>query len=296
MTWPASPAWLLELQAKFGALLQTPLGRETGELRAVTSAYDARLVSEAKPGRGGGARERLAVYHRQYWFRLFTVLQGAYPLTARVLGFWRFNAFATEHLLRRPPRGFDLDTVADGLDALLAELLSDVPRVDIDRRRSIDARAVVEAARIDAAFQRVLRAPRVPSFAPGPADVARLPTSRLALSPCVALVHERWPLCELRTKLQDSKDEQPVTLPEPLPSERVSLLLRQGLQLGLITLEPREAELLELLAQLSVSEALAGLEQRTPPAEREGLPPRAQAWLAKSVRLGVWHGFVDAQK
>ena len=45
MSWPASPAWLLELQARFGAMLRTPLDRSSGELRAETAAYDAALTA-----------------------------------------------------------------------------------------------------------------------------------------------------------------------------------------------------------------------------------------------------------
>jgi hypothetical protein len=118
-----------------------------------------------------------------------------------------------------------------------------------------------------------------------------LAVSRLVRSPSVALVREHWPLCELRASL-DANDEQPLALPAPLASPRLWLLTRQGLQLGRIALEPREAALLELLAELPVGEALASLEQRTAAAERDGLPPRAQVWLARSVALGVWSGLV----
>ena len=56
-------------------MLRTPLSRSTGTLRAETSAYPEALLAQAKPGRQLSQAERLAVYNRQYWFRLFTLLQ-----------------------------------------------------------------------------------------------------------------------------------------------------------------------------------------------------------------------------
>jgi hypothetical protein len=57
---------LLDLQARFGAMLRTPLDRSSGELRAETSAYDAALTEAVLPTETLSAAERLAVYHRQY--------------------------------------------------------------------------------------------------------------------------------------------------------------------------------------------------------------------------------------
>jgi Putative DNA-binding domain len=96
MSWPSSPGWLLELQASFGDMLRTPLDRSTGSLRANDAAYPAPLMRAARPARDQSGGERLAAYNRQYWFRLFTVLQRAFPLTSRLIGFWHFNEYATE--------------------------------------------------------------------------------------------------------------------------------------------------------------------------------------------------------
>src|SRR4051812_20796298 len=86
VTWPASPAWLLELQATFGDVLRTPLSSATGTFCADTAAYPAALLARVTSRAEISQAERLAVYHRQYWFRLFTLLQGAFPLTANLIG------------------------------------------------------------------------------------------------------------------------------------------------------------------------------------------------------------------
>lgn len=277
MSWAASPTWLLELQQRLGSLLRTPLDRTAGSLRALTSEYDAELVAAALASPTLSSAERLAVYHRQYWFRLFTVMQGQYPLTARLLGYWHFNDYAARHLAQRPPRGFDIDTVGDGFAEFLASELAGT--------------APADAAPIDAAFHRVAGAPQTEPLRLGPADAARLGSSCLALSPSVAILKERWRLCELRAKLLEQTSESVVMLPERLPEPQHWLLTRNGTTLGVVALAPLEAELLCLLQQYPLEPALAHLEATTPELERAQLPERAQAWLTRSMLLGIWAGF-----
>lgn len=281
MSWPESPAWLVELQQRFGAMLQTPLDRASGSLRAETSAYDAELLAAARPTETLSSAERLATYHRQYWFRLFTVMQGQYPLTARLVGYWRFNDFAARHLVEHPPRGFDIDTVGHGFAETLAQLVPE------------DA-AVREAAALDAAFHRVTRAAQREPFRPAAEDAPRLASSRFVLSPSVALLSEHWPLCQRRLELVDQKGDETIRLGEPFAEVRHWLLARHqakpSLKLSLLALEPAEAKLLQLLQQYPLEQALGLLEAAASEAERAALPERAQAWLARSVQLGVWSG------
>ena len=73
----AAPPWLEDFQARFGDVLRTPLARETGTLSATPDRYDSETVAETLEGAGMTSAERLAVYNRQYWFRLLGVLHGA---------------------------------------------------------------------------------------------------------------------------------------------------------------------------------------------------------------------------
>lgn len=292
MTWPSSPPWLLALQARFGDMLRTPLERSSGQLRADTGVYEAALVEAAAPSPTLGSADRLAVYHRQYWFRLFTVLHGLYPLTTRLVGHWRFNELAAAHLVKRPPRGFDIDAIGEHFELSVAEWFHQAAEASL----GVDAAAVLEAARVDAAFHRVTRAPHGAPFRPAPADAARFADHRLRLSAAVAVLQERWPSCELRMGLVDEPSDAAVRLPEPWPAARHWLLARHASKLGLLALEPLEADLLGLLQQLPLAQALGRLEAAVPPEERDSLPGRAQAWLARSVRLGVWAGFVEERE
>lgn len=294
MRWPASPAWLLELEQSFGHMLRTPLSRSTGALRAETSAYPAALVARAKPGRDLGQAERLAVYNRQYWFRLFTLLQAAFPLTAKLVGFWRFNQLANDFLLARPPRSWDIERVGDGFADFLSQALPDADLELQPPRDRLPRAALVEAAGIDAAYRDVFGAPPITPYVPALNDAERLLQSKLLLSPAVALLTESWPLCELRRRALASPDaDAPLVLGPRLEQPRSWLLGRDGLRLGLLPLDPREAQLLKLLTRHAVGTALARLEADCPGSETERgqLPELVQAWLARSVKLGIWAGF-----
>jgi Putative DNA-binding domain len=300
MSWPSSPAWLLELQASFGEMLRSPLDRSTGSLRANNAAYPASLVRAARPAGGQSGGERLAVYNRQYWFRLFTVLQRAFPLTSRLIGFWHFNEHAADFLLAHPPRGWDLDRVGAGFADFLSQALSKpVVGSEASSRHSIAPEALLEAARLDDAYHAVFRAPDVELYAPSSDDAGRLLHARLRFSPAAALLTEHWPLADMRRTALAAPEERTIKLEPRLSTARHWLLRRDGLKLQLAPLEPRELQLLTLLSQSTVGTALAQLEHacETSGSAQEllKLPANAQKWLARSVQLGVWVGADFAQ-
>jgi len=106
------PPWWSALQDDFGRFLRAPLIAADGHFRSgpPDPALLARVVDDAA-GAGPGARARLALYHEQYWMRLFHTPQQAFPRTARVTGFFAFNRLASAHLQACPPRGRDLADV-----------------------------------------------------------------------------------------------------------------------------------------------------------------------------------------
>ncbi len=293
MTDRAPPAWLESFQASFGTMIRTPLERRTGALRANPASYPVALAKETAPSRARSSRERLAVYNRQYWFRLFTVLHGAFPLTTRLLSHFTFNDYAARFLLAHPPRSWDLDAVVDGFDEFLGEVLSS-PNVSIDGQRlGVERTAVVQAARIDAAFHHVFRAPTVKAFRPTAAHAERLLSSQLRRSPAAAVLEEHWPLCELRRTLAGDTAETAVPLPTRHAQPQFWLLARSPGKMGQFPLEQLEGQLLLLLGAMPVAEALARLEQACPPSQLAELPNRAQRWLSRSVENDLWCGLED---
>jgi hypothetical protein len=284
-----APDWLAEMQARFGAVIRTPLDRATGTLRATPDAYDASAIDDAIDRSDARAHDRLAIYNRQYWFRLFGVMQSAYPLTTRLFGHWRFNEHAARFLLKNPPRGWDVDRAPDGFEDFLSRTLD----------ASLEAReAFVEAARIDAAAFAVSRAPEIVPFRPTEADAARLLDARLDPSPATAIIVEHWPLAEMRTLLSSasssraSDDESPIALPAKLDRPRWIALVREASSIRHLALHAREGELLDLLRRHTVRDALARLELACTEDERRDLPARTRRWLARSVELGMWIGLV----
>lgn len=273
------PEWLAELQARFGSVLRTPLDRATGTLTARVALYDAHVVESV---RGPSARgtERLAVYNRQYWFRLFDVLQNAFPLTARLLGYWSFNDYAARFLLARPPGGWNIDDVPGGFDDFFAEALE---CGDSSRRA-----ALVESARVDAAWRSVFAAERTPAYRPSDADASRLLDARLVLGPWVRIVEEHRPLVDVRRALGSPSASGLVDLPPLLPRPRWWAIAAVDDGIAAIPLEPREAELLGLLGERTVRDALSHLERACAVEERALLPEKTRAWLARSVLSGFW--------
>jgi hypothetical protein len=282
----SAPDWLAALQDRFGAVLRTPLDRATGTLTADLHAYAPDAVGDVRDAHNAAAAERLAVYNRQYWFRLLGVMQTSFPLAARLLGHWHFNDYAARFLRAHPPHHWALDRVPDGFAPFLAEILD-----ARDARRDV----LVEAARIDTSWRELFRAPAVAPFRPTAADAARLLDARLAPSPATALVAEHFPLLELKAELASTPGEAPVPAPARLPHARWWMLVREPDGVRQLPLAPLEGELLALLARHPVGEALARMEAACTEAERAELPAHAQRWLARSVERGFWVGFAAGE-
>jgi hypothetical protein len=277
-----APAWLAEFQARFGSMIRTPLDRTSGTLAAQPSLYEAHLVSgvlDASTVTGAG---RLAVYNRQLWFRLFDVLQNAFPLTSRLVGYWQFNDYASRFFLAHPPRGWDIDRVSEGFEAFFEEQL--------ECENADERQALIESARIDDAWREVFRAPKIKPFRPSAADAARLLDARLTPSPAVRVIEEHFPLLELRKKVLHDSGEARVLIPPALLRARAWAIIRKDEGMLQLPLEPREAELLMLLRDGSVRDALARLEQACTEEERALLPAKTQTWLARSVERDFWIG------
>jgi len=284
-------AWLVDFQRRFSSMLRAPLDRSSGTLRAVRERYDRDLVDGVTPGPTATPVERLAIYNRQYWFRLFGVLHGAFPLTTRLLGHWTMNDYAARFFLEHPPRHWDIDSAATDFDAFLSGVLPEpVTVLGPTGQPTVESAAVREAVTIDGAYRRVFSMSPVPHFRPAIADPAELMRTRLRPSPTALVLEERWPLVRLRDELSTVAGEVPVPLPPRLPETQWWALVRQPSATGRFPLARREAQLFSLLAKYSVGEALANLEADCTNEERARLPVQVQQWLARSVDLGFWTG------
>lgn len=210
----APPPWWTELQEELGKLLCAPLDASSGRFRAPVAAYPRALVAEVRD-EAPGVHERLALYHEQYWKRLFTTLQGSFPRAAAVMGYFQFNGVASRFLGMYPPRSFDLADVSErffeevsaALDALasghaktaghrlietpLRALSGSAPGATLaGDLGSVEApwSLVAQALHLDEAERRAFRAAREPIWQPSPEERARLPEARLRYAASFSLL------------------------------------------------------------------------------------------------------------
>jgi hypothetical protein len=102
---PSPPRDLALLERWFAGVITRPF-RGEGELRLPNYEHELRLTIAEKiaPGPKLTPHERIGIYHQQYWWRLFVMLQEQYPTLVRLFGYGDFNVFFAEpYLLQYPP-------------------------------------------------------------------------------------------------------------------------------------------------------------------------------------------------
>ncbi|MCS6898964.1 MAG: putative DNA-binding domain-containing protein [Myxococcales bacterium] len=277
-----APSWLVALQEELGKALRTPLDRSTGTLRPQPEQYRGVLCQELLPG-VRGTRAGLEIYNRQYWFRLFGVMQSEFPLVARLVGFWRFNELAEAFLGKHPPSGHDIASAADGFADFLAQSTGET---------GLPREALVQAVWLDESWRRLWRAPEEVPFRPAASELASLAEQQLLPARGWVIFEESWPLVELRRRLLAGSlpGEHPVPLPPALDTPRSWALFSLGTRTGQLLLDPHQAYLLWLLRSHPIAKALGMLEVSCSPKEQAALPGLVQGWIARSVDLGFWTG------
>ncbi len=257
---------LAQFQAQFLTALQAPLtvrqGRLTSEPQLERGLLDSLRDAAHLPASGA-----FSVYHRQYWFRLFEVVQKGYPLLAGLLGLFECNLIALDFFKAHPPRG---DTL-HGLTGAFGEFA-------VARSPLADREPLTEAAAIDRAVNHALLAP--------PAT----PSAHLTWGPSWSLVVESWPLLALRREVIATAREARSALPPKLLRPQLwAVGAHQGL-VATLQLEPTQHRLYELLGEHDLEGALGQLEAEVAPSEQLSLPARVERWLSLARRYGLVSG------
>ena len=112
---------LLELQRHVAAAIMHPLTRnETMPRRrrdGVSNASEAaRFI---KPNDRLSSFERLEIYNRQYWFRLYSSFEEDFPGLKAVLGTTKFERLMRDYLSDRPSQSFTLRNLGSQLETWL---------------------------------------------------------------------------------------------------------------------------------------------------------------------------------
>lgn len=291
-----APAWLNDLQDAFGTLLRAPLDSSSGTFREVRADYPASILQGVRPlapGIRASAEDGLALYHQQYWMRLFSTLQGRFPRFSLSLGYWHFNHLASLHLERNPPRHFDLDRIASGFAARLEQALVRLEsgssvEADVWTYRLAASKAPLvllrEALHIDRCERLTFEAAYDHGWIPTATELANLAKLRLRVTPALHVVTESWSLIH-HSQLTSSVPVTPTGPPRRLPQPRHWALFRTELGVGTIELSRPWASLLELCAVHTFGVALAQLESAISADERRVV----QAELPRWVRIATSH-------
>jgi hypothetical protein len=114
---------LLSLQQQMANAVMRPLTRnETMQRhRSDGSSMAKEAESFIKPNDRLSSFERLEIYNRQYWFRVFSSFEEDFPGLKSILGTRRFERLMRAYLEARPSRSFTLRNLGSSLVAWLSE-------------------------------------------------------------------------------------------------------------------------------------------------------------------------------
>ncbi len=172
---------LLSLQRNFMAAIREPVFGDSRELTSlpprtgeVSPEFFALAEKEIVTTPNLEARERLELYHRQYWFRLLDSMDEDFPALKRLLGAEKFWRLVEAYLELVPSRSFTLRHLGSGL----ADFLKINP--GLAGGHPVHA---VELAQLEYSLGETFEQPKRPAVAPD-----KLAETRLGLQPHLRLL------------------------------------------------------------------------------------------------------------
>lgn len=117
----AQPTTLKEIQRRMAAAVMHPLTRaETMPRRRRDGALNhAEAEAIIRPNDRLTSFERLEIYNRQYWFRLYTSFEEDFPGLEAIVGRAKFDRLMREYLTECPSESFTLRNLGSRLEAWL---------------------------------------------------------------------------------------------------------------------------------------------------------------------------------
>lgn len=180
---------LLDLQRRMTEDVRQPL---TPDFSMQTVAGDGQSTATMasryiKPSATLTSLERLAIYNRQYWFRVLDALSEDYPALSAIVGPDRFDALIRAYLADNPSTSFTLRNLGKRLPPWIAR------HPEFTGRRHDLA---VDAARVEWAYVEAFDGASLPPLTESGALLVSPPTV-LALQPHIQLLHLRYPVDDL---------------------------------------------------------------------------------------------------
>jgi hypothetical protein len=186
---------LQTLQQRMANAVMRPLTRnETMQKRSAGKSVATEADTFIKPNDRLSSFERLEIYNRQYWFRLFSSFEEDFPGLKSIVGTRRFEKLMRAYLEAHPSRSFTLRN----LGRSLVLWLSENPQYTEPHTDSAIPMAALEWAHIEA-FDNEQRPPLCAE------EIASIDgASSLALQPYLRLVEAPYAVDDALIAIRDS--------------------------------------------------------------------------------------------
>lgn len=185
---------LRALQQGIAAAVMTPLTKSQGIARKNQSVREAVLL--IKPNRRLKSVERLEIYSRSYWFRLFGSLSEDFPGLVAILGPSTFERTARAYLAACPSESFTLRDLGSRLEKWLRAHPG-----HSGRKRLL----ALDMVQLEWAHIVAFDGPKVQPLAPDRLTGVG-PGTKLGLQPSMALLELHYPVDELRVLVNASQE------------------------------------------------------------------------------------------
>jgi hypothetical protein len=186
---------LLELQRRMAAAVMHPLtGNETMKrIRRDGTSNASEADSIIKPNDRLTSFERLEIYNRQYWFRLYTSFEEDFPGLKAIVGGKKFDKLMRGYLTDCPSRSFTLRNLGSELETwLLAHPEYLEPRGDL----------AMDMVRLEWVHVEAFDSAEAPLLDPD--DLASIDEdSQLHLQPYLRVLELRYPVDDLLIELRN---------------------------------------------------------------------------------------------
>jgi len=185
---------LLDLQRRMAAAVMEPLAEDDvmSERRRDGTIMSDEAAAFIKPSASLTSFERLEIYNRQYWFRLFESLEEDFPGLKAVLGAEKFDAVIRAYLAANPSNSYTLRDLGSRLAGWLKQgeqILGEQGALAVDVAR-------LEWAHIEA-YDGASSSPLSPEFLGSVTE-----STRIGLQPHVRLLDLSFPVDEFLIRLR----------------------------------------------------------------------------------------------
>ena len=273
------PKNLLDVQKWFGSVISKPL--EDGDLISEISPSGNSIRAEAAafivPSEGLEPFERIQIYSQQYWWRLLTILQDAFPSVLRLFGYHDFNQLlAVPYLTRYPADDWSLNTLGKRF----------VPWIE-EYYHSEDKSLVLDAARLDHAYQVTFFTQDAPKLDAASEDFAVKP---LYMQPSVCLLNFAYDMVDFRKHLLKHEPEHWIEHPFPELKKEATFIMIYRAPSGLFktkSILETESKVFENFQNGMTIDALCEWVEKQSEAFRKNTEENLQNWFREWTVMGI---------